>query len=53
MPEKICPLSMSGNIEDPPARCEREKCGWWDEDAQACAMLVLTKSMKKVTKNAR
>lgn len=50
MPEnKICPL----NANSPNFKCICERCAWFDEDAQACAMLVLAKSMKKVTKNAR
>lgn len=45
--KKICPLSMSGDYDCPLISCQEEKCGWWDEDAQACAAVVLAKAVKK------
>ncbi len=50
MAQKDCPLNTSTEQSLP---CKEGRCAWWDEDAQACAVLVLAKSAKKVTKNAR
>lgn len=44
--KKLCPLSQGTVMCDP-------KCAWWDEDAQACAVLVMAKTMRKVTRNGR
>lgn len=45
MPEKkTCPLNH--------LPC-KEKCAWWDEDAQECAILALARAAKKVIKNVR
>lgn len=30
-----------------------ERCAWYEEDRMACAVLVLAKEAKKVTKNVR
>lgn len=45
-----CPLSMSAPADIDLLPCT-EKCAWWDEEAQACAMLVLARAAKKVSKN--
>lgn len=45
-----CP--MNADIENILPCCE-EKCAWWDEDAQACALLVLARAVRKVTRNGR
>lgn len=44
--KKLCPLSQGTVMCGP-------KCAWWDEDAQACAVLVIAKTMRKVTRNGR
>ena len=43
-PKKYCPLNASA---DEVLRCCRERCALWDEDAQACALLVMAKALKK------
>ena len=48
--KKYCPFNASA---DEVLHCCEEKCAWWDEDAQACSMLVIAKSMRKVTKNGK
>lgn len=51
---KLCPLSMNAPADVPILlKCQEEACGWWDEDTQACAVLTLARSMRKVTKNGR
>lgn len=50
--KKFCPLSMSAPADMDLISCCREKCGWWDEDTQSCAVVSLAKSMRKVLKNA-
>lgn len=40
----FCPLNPS---EDTALPCCQEKCAWWDEDAQACAVLVIAKAARK------
>ncbi len=44
--KKLCPLSQETVMCGP-------KCAWWDEDAQACSVLVIAKAMRKVTRNGR
>ena len=51
--KKICPLSMSGPGDMDVVFCCREKCAWWDEAAQACAMAVLATAARKVSRNGR
>lgn len=29
------------------APCDKEKCGWWSEDSQKCAVLVAAENLKK------
>nr|DAH92259.1 MAG TPA: hypothetical protein [Caudoviricetes sp.] len=48
--KQYCPLNAA---TDEVLHCCREKCAWWDEDAQACAVLVIAKTMRKVTRNGR
>lgn len=48
--KKLCPLNASS---DEVLCCCQEKCSWWDEDAQACAVLVLTRTLKKVIRNVK
>lgn len=48
--KQYCPLNAA---TDEVLHCYREKCAWWDEDAQACAVLVIAKTMRKVTRNGR
>ena len=49
--EKYCPLaSIRGGVG---SKCIGEQCAWWDEDAQACSVLVIAKAMRKVTRNGR
>ena len=43
-PKKYCPLNPSA---DEVLTCCQERCAWWDEDAQACALLVIAKALKK------
>ena len=43
-----CPLNASTDEVLP---CCRERCAWWDEDAQACALLVMAKAVRKVSKH--
>ena len=43
-PKKDCPLNASVDDVLP---CCQERCAWWDEDAQACALLVIAKALKK------
>lgn len=50
---KLCPLSMSAPGDVPILKCQEEVCACWDEDAQACAILALARSIRKVTKNGR
>lgn len=45
-----CPLNPD---TEQPLPCCKEKCAWWDEDAQACAVMVLAKAVRKVTRNGR
>lgn len=33
--------------------CDERGCAWWDEDAQACSVLVIAKASKKVAKNGK
>lgn len=47
---EICPMSIPCPTDTPLMMCQHEKCAWWDEDAQKCAMLVLAQAMKKVSK---
>ena len=42
--KKYCPLNASVDEVLP---CCQERCAWWDEDAQACALLVMAKALKK------
>lgn len=51
--QKFCPLSMSAPADIPILKYQEEACAWWDEDAQACAILTLARSIRKVTKNGR
>lgn len=44
---KICPLSASCPEDTLLLHCQKDRCAWWDEDAQSCAVLVLVKAMKK------
>ncbi len=39
-----CPLNASTDEVLP---CCQERCAWWDEDAQACALMVIAKALKK------
>lgn len=48
--KQYCPLNAA---TDEVLHCCREKCAWWDEDTQACAVLVIAKTMRKVTRNGR
>lgn len=32
------------------APCDKEKCGWWSEDSQKCAVLLAAESLKKNAK---
>lgn len=48
--KKLCPLNASMDEVLP---CCQEKCAWWDEDAQACALLVIARTSKKVTRYAK
>lgn len=48
--KQYCPLNAA---TDEVLHCCREKCAWWDEDAQACSVLVIVKAMRKVTRNGR
>ena len=43
-PKKYCPLNA---IPYKGLTCCQERCAWWDEDAQACALLVIAKVLKK------
>ena len=42
--KKYCPLNASVDDVLP---CCQERCAWWDEDAQACALMVIAKALKK------
>lgn len=44
--DKLCPL-RNGTIY-----CGN-RCAWWDEESQACALLVIAKAVRKVSKNGR
>lgn len=46
----ICPLNPKF---DEGVYCVKGICAWWDEDAQACALLTLARSVRKVTRNGR
>lgn len=48
--KKSCPLNPS---TDEWLSCSQEKCAWWDEDAQECAVLSLSKSIRKGNRNGR
>ena len=47
--KKICPLSMNrpGDILLCLCRCQKERCAWWDEDSQDCAVGMLVRAIKK------
>ena len=45
--KKICPLSMSYPKDTSLCPCQKQMCAWWDEDSQACALLVMAKALKK------
>ena len=34
-------------------RCDKEKCAWWDEDAQKCAVSVIAQEVKKIGSTGR
>ena len=51
MENKICPLSIMSPAECPFMNCKKNECAWWDEDSQACALLTLARSVRKVTRN--
>lgn len=38
----MCPITGS--------QCNRDRCGWWSENSQQCAVLVAAESMRKVVK---
>ncbi|MBQ4121532.1 MAG: hypothetical protein IJD35_05915 [Clostridia bacterium] len=40
-PDKECPGTFD---------CIQERCGWWNEEAQKCAMAVLADSVRKQVK---
>ena len=43
-PKKYCPMNPStGEV----LSCCQDRFAWWDEDAQACALLVIAKALKK------
>lgn len=51
MMKKICPLCFSNSDPDMLyQKCENEKCAWWSEDSQKCAILILAESQRKVMK---
>lgn len=37
--EKLCPMTFA-NPADISMKCERERCAWWYEDKQKCAIAV-------------
>ena len=41
--KKHCPLNPS---TDEILYCDKEKCAWWAEHAQATALLVIAKALK-------
>lgn len=43
---KICPLSISCPSDTPLCLCQEQRCAWWDEDSQKCAVAVLARVMK-------
>ena len=48
--KKYCPINPdTENI----IYCCESKCAWWDENSQACAVLVIARESKKVNKNGR
>ena len=48
VPKKYCPLNASTDeVLNEVLTCCQERCAWWDEDAQACALLVMAKALKK------
>lgn len=47
MSKKFCPMNPS---EDEALTCCQDKCAWWDEDSQSCAMLVMAQAVKKARK---
>lgn len=53
MGNKICPLSVILPAECPFMNCKENECAWWDEDAQACALLSLAKSTRRILRNGR
>ena len=46
--KKICPLSMSRPKDMPLCSCQEQRCAWWDEYAQSCAILTLARATRKV-----
>ena len=40
--QSVCPITN--------APCGKERCGWWSEDSQKCAVLVAAESLKKGVK---
>jgi hypothetical protein len=48
--KKYCPINPD---VDQSISCVEGKCAWWDEDAQACAVLVLARTSKKVITHAK
>lgn len=48
--EKKCPINPDTQNE---IDCIEGRCAWWDEDAQACAVLVLAREVRKVNRHGR
>ena len=49
----VVPLTstMSCPSDIPLTPCQQGRCAWWNEEAQACAILVLARAAKKVSKS--
>lgn len=48
-----CPMSYNvppGMSNDHTYDCMEERCAWWCEDAQKCAVLVLAETQRKTVK---
>lgn len=49
-----CPMSFNVPPElsnDRTYDCMENRCAWWSEDAQKCAILIIAESQRKVAKS--
>jgi len=45
-PKKFCPMNAS---TDEVLTCCREKCAWWNELSQACALLAVSRALTRIS----